>query len=164
MGEYINPVKITKPLTNKKTIITPKITTPNYSVFNNNPPINKSIDIQKVNLSAINTNKTPNENSQPHSASSLSDYDAINISTYTDIPYDYDGYMGVPVTFLDKYNPEQFEIYGLAASAGYTSEIVGLEFKGKKDARPIINGKTTYARIFIKRRDTNENWIKRDLY
>jgi len=91
-------------------------------------------------------------------------YDAINISTYTDIPYDYDGYMGVPVTFLDKYNPEQFEIYGLAASAGYTSEIVGLEFKGKKDARPIINGKTTYARIFIKRRDTNENWIKRDLY
>ena len=37
-------------------------------------------------------------------------YDAINVNTYTDIPYDYDGVMGVPITFLDKYNPEQFEI------------------------------------------------------
>ncbi|MBR3647527.1 MAG: adenine-specific methyltransferase EcoRI family protein [Paludibacteraceae bacterium] len=37
-------------------------------------------------------------------------YNAINVNTYTDIPCDYDGVMGVPVTFLDKYNPNQFEI------------------------------------------------------
>ena len=37
-------------------------------------------------------------------------YDAINVDTYRDIPCDYDGIMGVPVTFLDKYNPNQFEI------------------------------------------------------
>ena len=37
-------------------------------------------------------------------------YDAINVNTYTDIPCDYDGIMGVPVTFLDKFNPKQFEI------------------------------------------------------
>ena len=43
-------------------------------------------------------------------------YDAININTYTDIPKDYDGLMGVPVTFLDKYNPEQFELVGLGIS------------------------------------------------
>ncbi|MCL2053110.1 MAG: adenine-specific methyltransferase EcoRI family protein [Oscillospiraceae bacterium] len=42
-------------------------------------------------------------------------YDAINVNTYTDIPYDYDGAMGVPVTFLDKYNPKQFEILGLTS-------------------------------------------------
>ena len=84
-------------------------------------------------------------------------YDAINVDKTCDIPYDYDGYMGVPITFLDKYNPEQFEIIGLAASAGYNKDIVGLEFKGVKDARTIINGKNTYARIFIKRRNTNEN-------
>jgi hypothetical protein len=36
-------------------------------------------------------------------------YDAINVDK-TDIPCDYDGVMGVPITFLDKYNPEQFEI------------------------------------------------------
>jgi hypothetical protein len=39
-------------------------------------------------------------------------YDAIEVSRYTDIPADYDGGMGVPVTFLDHYNPEQFEILG----------------------------------------------------
>ena len=79
------------------------------------------------------------------------------MNKYTDIPDDYKGYMGVPITFLDKFNPDQFEIIGLAASAGYNKDIVGLEFKGSKDARTIINGKNTYARIFIKRRNTNEN-------
>ena len=39
-------------------------------------------------------------------------YDAIEVSPYTEIPADYAGAMGVPVTFLDKYNPEQFEILG----------------------------------------------------
>lgn len=39
-------------------------------------------------------------------------YDAIEVSRYTDIPADYDGAMGVPVTFLDHYNPNQFEILG----------------------------------------------------
>ncbi len=39
-------------------------------------------------------------------------YDAIEVSRYTDIPYDYEGAMGVPITFVDKYNPEQFEILG----------------------------------------------------
>ncbi|MBR1928368.1 MAG: adenine-specific methyltransferase EcoRI family protein [Paludibacteraceae bacterium] len=39
-------------------------------------------------------------------------YDAININKSSDIPCDYDGYMGVPITFMDKYNPDQFEIIG----------------------------------------------------
>ena len=79
-------------------------------------------------------------------------YEAIEVSKTVDIPYDYYGVMGVPITFLDKFNPEQFEILGMAASAGYNAMIVGLEFKGVKDARPLINGKNTYARIFIQRR------------
>ena len=40
-------------------------------------------------------------------------YDAINVNATNDIPIDYDGVMGVPITFLDKYNPEQFEIIGI---------------------------------------------------
>ena len=84
-------------------------------------------------------------------------YNAINVNKYAEIPYDYDGFMGVPITFLDKYNPEQFEILGLAASAGYKPEIVGIPFLGTKEARPLINGKNTYARIFIRRRTLNEN-------
>lgn len=42
-------------------------------------------------------------------------YDAIEISKTKDIPMDYEGEMGVPITFLDKYSPEQFEIIGLFA-------------------------------------------------
>src|SRR3989339_1584831 len=77
-------------------------------------------------------------------------YDAINIDVTKDIPADYKGAMGVPITFLDKYSPDQFEILGMSASAGYSKEIVGIPFLGKKDARPLINGKNIYARIFIK--------------
>ncbi len=42
-------------------------------------------------------------------------YDAIEVGRYTDIPYDFDGAVGVPITFLDKYNPDQFEILGLTS-------------------------------------------------
>lgn len=43
-------------------------------------------------------------------------FDAINVDTYTKIPKDYNGYMGVPITFLDKYNPKQFRLLGLGIS------------------------------------------------
>lgn len=79
-------------------------------------------------------------------------YDAINVNKTIEIPCDYDEVMGVPITFLDKYNPNQFKILGLSASAGYNKDIVGIDFHGIKDARPLINGKNTYARIFIKKK------------
>lgn len=78
-------------------------------------------------------------------------YNAINVDKTADIPVDYDEAMGVPITFLDKYNPDQFKIIGMSASAGYDANIVGLPKAGQfKDARPLINGKNTYARVFIK--------------
>jgi hypothetical protein len=43
-------------------------------------------------------------------------YDAIDVGTYKEIPSDYNGMMGVPITFLDKYNPDQFEILGITTS------------------------------------------------
>ena len=45
-------------------------------------------------------------------------YDAIEVSTYTNIPCDYDGLMGVPLTFLDKFNPDQFEMIGISLVEG----------------------------------------------
>jgi hypothetical protein len=79
-------------------------------------------------------------------------YDAIEVP-YTDAtPGDFEGVMGVPISFLDKYSPDQFEILGMAASAGYDESIVGIPFLGLKDARPLLNGRNTYARIFIRRR------------
>jgi len=77
-------------------------------------------------------------------------YDAINVNKTKDIPMNYRGTIGVPITFIDKFNPEQFEILGMSASAGYSQDIVGIPFLGEKDARPLINGKNTYARIFIR--------------
>jgi hypothetical protein len=77
-------------------------------------------------------------------------YDAINVDKIKDIPLDYESVMGVPISFVDKYNPDQFEILGMSSSAGYDKDIVGIPFVGKKDARPLINGKNTYARVFIK--------------
>jgi hypothetical protein len=59
-------------------------------------------------------------------------YDAIDVGTYKEIPSDYDGIMGVPVTFLDKYNPDQFEIVGNSDDSNMMREIgvrpLGREF------------------------------------
>ena len=76
-------------------------------------------------------------------------YDAINVDKTKDIPVDYDGFMGVPITFLDKYNPEQFEIIGLIA--GNIRGLAGIPSKINKDG-PYINGKLKYGRILIKRK------------
>ncbi|MCL2063367.1 MAG: adenine-specific methyltransferase EcoRI family protein [Candidatus Cloacimonetes bacterium] len=66
-------------------------------------------------------------------------FNAIEVSKVVDIPIDWDGIMGVPISFLDKYNPEQFKIVG-------NEETLNIP-KG----RCYINGKRLYARIFIKR-------------
>lgn len=79
-------------------------------------------------------------------------YDAIEVDKTAEIPKDYDGVMGVPISFLDKYNPNQFEILGMSASAGYNADIVGIPFLGDKDARPLLQGKNTYARVFIRKK------------
>lgn len=76
-------------------------------------------------------------------------YNAINVNKVTDIPFDYDGAMGVPITFLDKYNPEQFEI--LNANDYRINDDVPLKLHGLiKDKDGTINGKPTYVRILIK--------------
>lgn len=76
-------------------------------------------------------------------------YDAIDVSKVADIPEDYDGVMGVPITFLDKYNPEQFEIVGLIA--GNIKGLAGIPSASGKDG-PYINGKLKYGRILIRRK------------
>jgi len=52
-------------------------------------------------------------------------YDAIDVSKVADIPMDFDGVMGVPLTFLDKYNPDQFEILGLSGTNYPTTKVYG---------------------------------------
>ena len=104
-------------------------------------------------------------------------YDAINVKKVSDIPSDYYGKMGVPITFIDIYNPEQFEIIGLGAGdlgreigigEQYTEEELK-EFRKKNPAfrRGIPfyfengNINVPYARLIIRRRK-NENWFTRN--
>jgi hypothetical protein len=83
-------------------------------------------------------------------------YNAINIEKTTDIPFDYDGIMGVPITFLDKYNPDQFEILSCCEPE---LKLPDAERIGKTMFQSRIiqrNGYKTlkvYHRLFIKRRD-----------
>ena len=105
-------------------------------------------------------------------------YDAINVDSTTDIPCDYDGVMGVPITFMDKYNPDQFEIIGVTQSwCGVASKIyprqIQIDKNGKRsqvtklndgaaikvDAPPVnktyydVNGELfikTYARVLVR--------------
>jgi len=59
----------------------------------------------------------------PEEFPSYYNYDAIEVSKTSEIPMDYDGTMGVPITFLDKYNPDQFEILGKSSDVADMSEI-----------------------------------------
>lgn len=70
-------------------------------------------------------------------------YDAINVNKTADIPCDYNGVMGVPISFLDKYCPEQFEIVG---------KINNGPPEPYDFAKPSIGGKIKYKRIAIRRR------------
>jgi len=74
----------------------------------------------------------------PEDYPAYDNYDAINVNKTKDIPMDYDGTIGVPISFLDKYNPEQFEIIGNE----YDLNI--------EKGRGYINGNRMYSRIFIK--------------
>lgn len=78
----------------------------------------------------------------PEEFPNYDNYEVINIDKVTDIPADYDGVMGVPITFVDKYNPEQFEILGIANSARW----IGYK------CLTLLNKKKVYNRILIKRK------------
>lgn len=63
-------------------------------------------------------------------------YDAIEVSKTAEIPYDYDGVMGVPITFLDKYSPEQFEIVGIAkAPLGSPTKVYPTQVQVSSDGK-----------------------------
>lgn len=88
-------------------------------------------------------------------------YNAIDVGRTQNIPLDYDGFMGVPITFLDKYSPDQFEIVMLANGNARTN--VPFETLQRVGYRPhpedrggvgIIEGRRVYARILIRRKSS----------
>jgi hypothetical protein len=95
-------------------------------------------------------------------------YDAIEVPFVDAIPSDYDGAMGVPITFLDKYNPDQFEVlgrsenedlYGLKTRVYTTKEcqeayrrLFGKKGTYDMNATPVLDGRKVYQRLFIRHR------------
>lgn len=75
-----------------------------------------------------------------HEYPKYDNYDGINVDRVKDIPRDYSGYMGVPITFLHKFDPRQFEIVGSR--------------KGNDGKCLSVNGKCSYFRIIIKKKQT----------
>lgn len=73
----------------------------------------------------------------------LDNYDALFINTINDIPDDYDGEMAVPITFISRHNPDQYEIVGIL-NHGCDNEF---DF-----AKPILDGKEKFSRILIRRK------------
>lgn len=111
-------------------------------------------DIAECARSKWFTNIDINKKSEPMQLTCLYDaskypkyenYDAIEVSKTTDIPADYFGAMGVPITFLDYYCPDQFEILQVCASHGKVPRNIPNE-------NCYLNGKWVYARILIKRK------------
>ena len=87
-------------------------------------------------------------------------YDAIDVSFTNAIPSDYKGIMGVPITFLDKYSPEQFEIIWQSSGntrASAPKEILKrLNYRKHSEDRggcSIVHGKRTYGRVLIKHKE-----------
>lgn len=99
--------------------------------------------------------RTYNPEDYPH----YDNYDAINVDKTADIPCDYDGVMGVPITFMDKYSPDQFEIIWQASGntrASAPKEVLEfLGYKPHKDDRGgcgVVKGQRVYSRILIRKK------------
>ena len=88
-----------------------------------------------------------NENNYPK----YENYNAIEVSKVVTIPKDYDGFMGVPITFLNKYNPKQFEIIWTTDRGG-DGMLDKIKIPHKRYDAPVINQKGKYKRIIIRRK------------
>lgn len=129
-----------------KTFRVPQVTNKNCEVLPNGDIIAKfgsicwftNLDIKKRHEEII-LYKKYNEEEFPK----YDNYDAIEVSKVCEIPKDYNGVMGVPITFLYSYCPSQFEIVGQMANTSITETNFGY---------PFVNGKRKYARILIRKK------------
>lgn len=120
-------------------------------------------DTKKILSSCWITNLTSNtkippiklrEKYNPEKHQRFDNYDAINVNRVTEIPIDYKGVIGVPISFLSKYNSGQFEIVGILNHKTDHSWDFG---------RPIINGKERFKRILIRWKEDVEENVKAEL-
>ena len=87
----------------------------------------------------------------PEDYPEFDNYKAINVPTFRDIPCNYEGIMGVPLTFLDKYNPNQFEIIWTTDRGG-DGYLENLKKPFNRYDAPVLKGKALYTRILIRKK------------
>lgn len=90
--------------------------------------------------------KTYNEQEYPK----YDNYNAINVDKTKDIPCDYFGAIGVPISFLDKYNPKQFEVIGISANGQVENNLKIGDYRTYNN--PFLGSRKVYQRLFIKRK------------
>ena len=105
-----------------------------------------NLDIEKRH-EILETGKKYNINEYPE----YDNYKAINVNKTLDIPMDYNGIMGVPITFLAKHNPEQFRIIGETHISDTSEEVEALRIDPNHRHGGFIKGKSIYARILIQK-------------
>ncbi len=111
-----------------------------------------TLDIEKR-----HENMTLFRNYVPEQYPQYDNYNAIEVSKTADIPCDYYGVMGVPITYMSQYNPDQFIIVGQTHSGDTSPEVEILRTDSKHRHGGRINGKEKFARILIKRKQVQDN-------
>lgn len=94
----------------------------------------------------------------------LDNYDAINVNRTINIPNDYPGVMAVPITFLDHYNPDQFDIITIAAGFSWSTfkeDLIKLNFNPNLKYNgglgvPSVNNQEIFQRLIVKKKQHNE--------
>lgn len=94
-----------------------------------------------------------------HEYPNYDNYDAINVDRVSFIPYDYEGVMGVPITFIGSWNPEQFEVLGITNSG---EENPGIRLPNTEHGRAVVNGEEKYFRILIRNKKPRKTLIPED--
>lgn len=89
------------------------------------------------------------EQYSPEEYPAYDNYEAINVSNVADIPMDWAGVMGVPISFLDKHNPDQFEILG--SNRGVDQDPARVYGRGS-----YLNGKETFKRLFVRNKQPRQ--------
>lgn len=92
------------------------------------------------------------EHYTPEKYPKYDNYNAINVNKVAEIPVDYDGVMGVPITFIDKYNPEQFEILGVTETWDKSEKVQSIRIPYKGSLNASVNDKQLYKRILIRKK------------
>lgn len=127
-----------------------KFVTPNGMIKEVNTRWFTNVDIEKDTPKLETIYRWRNhEEKYPDLYPKYDNYDAIEVGRTKQIPLDYDGIMGVPITFFDKFNPDQFEIIGIdeTVGLGYSN---GVFLNDSKSKEASVKGKCKFKRIFIK--------------